>query len=116
MNLEDNTSDIRTIKTTSDYTRKICYCSFFSMLLIIIFIVSPLGKFVWVSTIMKVVILIILGYTIYLNNIQTTMLKNTNAESSDSELSSQLGTNIMCSYVFTLFLCILFIFVIKSFF
>jgi len=116
MDLEDNTDDIRIIKTTSDYTRKICYCSFFSMLLIIIFIVSPLGKFVWVSSIMKIVILVILGYTIYLNSIQTTMLKNTNAESSDSELSSQIGSNIMCSYVFTAFLCILFVFVLKSFF
>jgi hypothetical protein len=116
MNLEDNTSDIRTIKTTSDYTRKICYCSFFSMILIIIFIVSPLGKFLWLSSIMKIAILTILGYTIYLNNIQTTMLKNTNADSSNSELSAQLGTNIMCSYVFTAFLCILFVFVLKTFF
>lgn len=116
MNLEDNQFDMRTIKTSSDYTKTICYCSFFSMILIIIFIVSPLSNFIWVSSVMKISILGILGYTIYLNNIQTSMLKNTNTESADSELSSQLGTNIMCSYVFTAFLCILFGFVIKSFF
>jgi hypothetical protein len=116
MNLETNSEDIRTIKTTSDYTRQICYCSFFSMILIIIFIVSPLGEFVMVSSIMKVCILLILGYTIYLNSIQISMLQNTNNNQTNAEVSVQLSSNIMCSYVFTAFLCLLFIFVVKSFF
>ena len=116
MDLEPNRGDIRTIKTTSDYTRQICYCSFFSMLLIIIFIVSPLGEFVMISSIMKVCVLAILGYTIYLNSIQITMLQNTNNTQTDAEVAAQLSSNIMCSYVFTAFLCLLFIFVVKSFF
>jgi glucan phosphoethanolaminetransferase (alkaline phosphatase superfamily) len=116
MDLATSGGDIRTIKTTSDYTRQICYCSFFSMLLIIIFIVSPLGEFVMVSSIMKVCILLILGYTIYLNSVQISMLQNTNKTQTDAEVSAQLSSNIMCSYVFTAFLCLLFIFVVKSFF
>jgi hypothetical protein len=65
---------------------------------------------------MKSVVLIILGYTIYLNNHQTNMLSLSKNSSQTPEIQSQLSTNIICSYVFTLFLGILLIFVIRSFF
>jgi hypothetical protein len=65
---------------------------------------------------MKIIVLIILGYTIYLNNYQTNILSLSNNASQTPEVQAQLSTNIICSYVFTLFLGILFIFVIKSFF
>jgi hypothetical protein len=68
------------------------------------------------SSIMKIIILIILGYTIYLNSHQTNMLSLSKNASQTPEIQSQLSTNIICSYVFTLFLGILLIFVIKSFF
>jgi hypothetical protein len=64
---------------------------------------------------MKIVVLIILAYTIHLNIIQTNYLKNaTNVANTDIVLS-QLNTNIICSYIFTLFLGLLGIFVVKSF-
>jgi heme/copper-type cytochrome/quinol oxidase subunit 2 len=65
---------------------------------------------------MKVIILIILGYTIYLNNKQTTLLKEASQTITSQEVQSQLNMNIICSYVFTIFIGLLFIFVIKSFF
>jgi hypothetical protein len=99
----------------TDSTKKICTCSAISIILIILFIISPLSNFFITSTIMKIVVLIILAYTIHLNIIQTNYLKNaTNVANTDIVLS-QLNTNIICSYIFTLFLGLLGIFVVKSF-
>ena len=99
----------------TDSTKKICTCSSISIFLIILFIISPLSNFFITSTLMKIVVLIILAYTIHLNMVQTNYLKNaTNVANTDIVLS-QLNTNIMCSYIFTLFLGLLGIFVVKSF-
>lgn len=104
------------IDSSTDVTKKVCLCSFVSIILIVLFIISPLSSFVITSSLMKIVILIILGYTIYLNNYQTNILNLSKNSSQSFEIQSQVSTNIICSYVFTLFLGILFIFVIKSFF
>ena len=104
------------IDSSTDVTKKVCLCSFVSIVLITLFIISPLSSFVITSTFMKIIILIILGYTIYLNNHQTNILSLSKKSSNTPEIQSQLSTNIICSYVFTLFLGILLIFVIKSFF
>jgi hypothetical protein len=99
----------------TDSTKKICTCSAISIALIIIFIISPLSNFFITSTIMKIIVLIILAYTIYLNIIQTNYLKNAANVVKTENVLSQMNTNIMCSYIFTLFLGLLGIFVIKSF-
>ena len=102
--------------TFTDDTKKICSCSAISIFLIIAFIISPLSNFIIASTIVKFVILIILVYTIYLNNKQTNLLRLANTTISSEQLKSQLNINIFCSYVFTLFIGLLIIFIIKSFF
>ena len=99
----------------TDSTKKICTCSAISIFLIILFIISPLSNFFITSTLMKIVVLIILAYTIYLNIIQTNYLKNATNVVNNDIILSQLNTNIMCSYIFTLFLGLLGIFVVKSF-
>ena len=99
----------------TDSTKKICTCSAISIFLIILFIISPLSNFFITSTLMKIVTLIILAYTIYLNIIQTNYLKNATNVVNNDIILSQLNTNIMCSYIFTLFLGLLGIFVVKSF-
>ena len=104
------------IDSSTDVTKKVCLCCFVTIILIVLFIISPLSSFVITSCFMKIVILIILGYTIYLNNHQTNILNLSKNSSQSFEIQSQVSTNIMCSYIFTLFLGILFIFVIKSFF
>jgi hypothetical protein len=108
--------NIKNIKNGSDYTKQICYYTFFAIFLIIVFIISPINKFTLFSKIARVVILFILGYTIYLNNIQTNMLKGSKNAVKDPEFATQLNSNIIASYVFTVFLAILFIFVAKSIF
>jgi hypothetical protein len=65
---------------------------------------------------MKLISLIILGYTIYLILIQTNNLKGIENLNKSEQITSQINTNIICSYIFTIFLVILFISIIKSFF
>ena len=95
-------------------TKKVCLCSFISIALIVLFIITPLSNFVIASNFMKIIILIILGYTIYLNYHQTNLMRLNKSDS--PEISTQMDANIKCSYVFTFFLGLLFIFVIKSLF
>ena len=104
------------VDSSTDVTKKVCLCSFVSIVLIVLFIISPLSSFLMTSSLMKILVLIILGYTIYLNNHQTNILSLSKNASQTLEIQSQLSTNIICSYIFTLFLGILLIFVIKSFF
>ena len=99
----------------TDSTKKICTCSSVSIFLIILFIISPLNNFVMTSMIMKIIILIILVYTIYLNMIQTNYLRTATNVVNSENVMSQLNTNILCSYIFTLFLGLMGIFVIRSF-
>ena len=99
----------------TDSTKKICTCSAISIFLIILFVVSPLSNFFMTSMIMKIIILIILSYTIYLNIIQTNYLRSATNVANSENVVSQLNTNILCSYIFTLFLGVMGIFVIRSF-
>ena len=97
-------------------TKKVCLCSATSIFLIILFIVSPLSNFLTTSLLMKIVTLVILSYTIYLNNKQTQLLREASSLINSEKLKSQLNLNVICSYVFTIFIGLLVIFVIKSFF
>ena len=100
----------------TNITKNICMCSAVSIAIIVFFIISPLSNFFKTSLFMKIIALIILGYTIYLNTKQTNLLRNASITSLTEEVKSQLNINIICSYVFTIFIGLLIIFVIKSFF
>ena len=101
----------------TDITKKMCLCSFVSMTLIILFIISPLSNFFKTSLFMKIISVGVLAYTIYLNFLQTNLLRDVSVNnSSSSDVKSQLNMNIMCSYIFALFLIVLLLFVVKSFF
>ena len=52
----------------TDVTKNICMCTMVSIIIIILFIVSPLSNFFKTSLFMKVISLIVLGYIIFLNN------------------------------------------------
>jgi capsular polysaccharide biosynthesis protein len=65
---------------------------------------------------MKILALLLMLYTIYLNITQTDLLRKANLYSKNENVKSQLNINIICSYVFTLFLGLLIIFLVKSFF
>lgn len=97
-------------------TKKVCICSATSIFIIILFIISPLSNFFKTSLFMKIVALLLLVYTIYLNIQQTNLLKMATQLTNSDPLKGQLSTNLICSYIFTLFIGLLAIFVIKSFF
>ena len=100
----------------TDTTKNICSCTLISIVLIIFFIISPLSNFFKTSFFFKIIILFILFYIIYLNNHQTNILRNViNKTNFSSEIYSYLNTNIYCSYIFTIFIGLLIIFVIKTF-
>jgi hypothetical protein len=100
----------------TDSTKKVCICSATSIFIIVLFIISPLSNLFKTSLFMKLIALILLIYTIYLNNHQTNLLRNASQSNNSDEIKSQLNMNILCSYVFTLFLGLLIIFLFKSFF
>ena len=100
----------------TDSTKSICICTAASITIIILFVLSPLSNFFKTSSFMKLVSIIILGYTIYLNTIQTDYLRRATNSTSAENVKSQLNINIICSYIFTLFMGLLVIFVVKSFF
>ena len=100
----------------TDETKKICLCSATSIILILLFIISPLSNFFTTSLLMKIVTVFILIYTIYLNNKQTELLRESSLLINSEKLKAQLNLNIICSFVFTIFIGLLVIFVVKSFF
>ena len=100
----------------TDVTKNICMCSAFSIGIIVLFIISPLSNFFRTSLFMKLIAIIILSYTLFLNNKQTNLLRSANLSANSEKIKSQLNINIICSYVFSLFIGLLIIFVIKSFF
>jgi len=100
----------------TDITKNICMCTAVSIAIIVLFIITPLNKFIKTSVFMKIIALIILVYTIYLNSKQTNLLRDASSKSITEQIKSQLTINIMCSYVFTIFIGLLVIFIVKSFF
>jgi hypothetical protein len=75
-----------------------------------------LSKFFKTSLFMKVVSLLLMIYTIYLNNTQIDSLRKAVSNSKSEQIKSQLNMNLLCSYIFTIFIGLLIIFVTKSFF
>jgi len=96
-------------------TRQICVCSVLSILIIVLFILSPLSQMIKVSIFMKIIVFILLGYTVYLNISQSIYLQNANQYVKSQNTKDQLKLNIICSYTYSVFLLILLFFVFKSF-
>ena len=100
----------------TDETKKVCMCSAISIFIIILFVISPLSNFFKTSTFMKLIALVLMGYTLFLNNTQSSLLRSAYLPSNTPQVNSQLNINIICSYVFSIFIGLLIIFVVKSFF
>jgi hypothetical protein len=97
-----------------DITKKICLFSFISIILIILFILSPLQHWIGISFFVKIIVLFLLGYTIFLSLLQSNVLKTYFLNNSSSSLNSPININLLFSYVFTLFLGILFLFILRN--
>ena len=98
----------------TDTTKKLCNYSSISMFLLVLVFISPLRNIFILSTIMKIITLCLLVYIFYMNIKQTNYLKMAGNTVMTPDVSSQLSMNIICSYVFTLFIGFLIIFVVKN--
>ena len=95
-----------------DVTKKVCMASFLSIGLILFFIIAkPAGAiYVWA---LKILIVSVIGFAIYLNQRQTNNLHNSETNSESAEYKSQLNTNILCSYMFSFSLILLMFFIVS---
>ena len=100
----------------SDKSKKICMCTFISMVLIIIFMVSPISNLIKTSAFMKVIILILLFYTVKLNLEQIGVLRASVNNVSSQQVMQQINLNTICGYAFIVFVGVLILLIIKSFF
>jgi hypothetical protein len=96
----------------------VCMCLGLSVIFIILFMMTPLNSFILSSIFGKVVILTLLGYTLYYNTQQTNkFVNNFNINIFDENSNwNPLKTNILCSYIFSLFLLVLILSVIRKIF
>lgn len=99
----------------SNSTKKVCICTATSIFIIVLFIISPLSNFFKTSFLMKIISIFLLIYTIYLNIIQIESLRKAILNIKSENIQSHLYKNLWCNYIFTIFIGILIIFVIKSF-
>jgi hypothetical protein len=97
-------------------TQNVCMCLGISIFFIILFMMTPLNSFLLSSIFGKVIILTLLGYTLYYNISQTNKFSNNFNISLTGGNWDVLKTNIVCSYVFSLFLLVLMVSVIRKIF
>jgi len=87
-----------------------------SAFLIILFMMTPLNSFILSSIIGKLIILLLLGYTIYYNITKTNKFANSFNIDMMSDSWDPVKTNIACSYIFSGFLLILMLTVLQKLF
>lgn len=116
INVQESSKTSILIVQYAKATQNVCMCLSISIFLIILFILSPLNKFLLTSIFGKVVILLLLGFTIFYNVTQTNKFSNDFNVSISSGNWDTVKTNVVYSYVFSIFLMILFVTVLKSLF
>ena len=102
----------------SKATQNVCLCLGLSIIFIVLFMMTPLNSFLLSSIFGKVIILTLLGYTLYYNTQQTNkFVKNFNINIwNENSNWNPLKTNVLCSYIFSIFLLVLIISVIRKMF
>jgi len=97
-------------------TQNVCLCISISAFLILLFIMTPLNSFLLSSIFGKVIILTLLGYTVFYNVTKTNKFaKNFNVELTSGGWDP-IKTNIASSYIFTGFLLVLMLAVLQQLF
>jgi flagellar biosynthesis component FlhA len=94
-------------------TQNVALCLGISIFLILLFMMTPLNQFLLSSIFGKVIILTLLGYTIYYNTTKTQQFASHFGISLTSGNWDTLKTNVVCSYIFSLFLLVLLFSVIR---
>lgn len=95
-------------------TQNVCISVALSIFFIILFMMTPLNTFLLSSIFGKVIILTLLGYSFYYNITKTNKFYNDFNITLTSGSWDPLKTNITCSYIFSLFLLVLILSVIRK--
>jgi hypothetical protein len=95
------------------YTKNICLSSTISIILILIFILSPLKKIFLISYFCKFIIILICIYIFCESIRQISMLKNLDSSLHSNEMNLHINSNLFCSYLFIIFIGLLIINLIK---
>lgn len=104
------------IQTYVKSSQHICICSTLSIVLILLFMISPLNQFFMTSIFGKTMILLLLGYTLFYNIQLTNKLsKEMNVYLLDNSWSP-VKPNIICSWIFSLFLVVLILSILRMLF
>jgi hypothetical protein len=97
-----------------------CICISISIVIIILFFLTPLSNFLLVSIIGKIITIIILSYAFITNTVSTynvskkldvSLFSDPNYTTSES---TNIKTNIVCSYIFSIFIFILILMITKK--
>lgn len=97
-------------------TQNICLSTLISILLIFFIVISPLKQFIMASFIGKLIIIILLAFILYFNIILTNKFSNNLNISLINGQWNILKTNLTCSYIFSLFLFILILSILRCLF
>jgi hypothetical protein len=97
-------------------SKQVSICTTISLILLFVFILTPLSSYVTMCFITKIIVFIILAYALYQNlNITYKFSKATNISYLDGN-SSDIKNNMICSYVYSIFILFLMITVVRSIF
>jgi hypothetical protein len=96
-----------TITEYTKSTQNVCMCLAISTFLITLFMMTPLNSLILSSIIGKIIILFLLGYAVFYNLKVTQRFSNELNIKLTSGNWNTIKTNIICSYIFTIFLLIL---------
>lgn len=108
-----NTNSSSMIVQFAKSTQNVCMCLGISVLLIILFMMTPLNSFLISSLFGKITVLILLSYALYYNIVQTNRFSN-NFNLHILNDRSPVTINILCSHVFSFFLLVLILSVIRK--
>lgn len=93
-------------------TKSVSLCITCAILLIFVFVISPLKNRLILSSIVKIIIILILAYALFINTASTwTFSKNTNLFAGGW---NSLKTNILGSYIFSLFIFFLILSILRK--
>ena len=97
-------------------SKQVCICTTVSIFLILLFIVSPLNRVFMASILGKCAIVLILAFALYKNY---TITKSFSSETNTTVMGTGPWTNtkmnITCSYLFSFFIFVLLISVLRKF-
>ena len=100
----------------SDNTKYVCILTILGLFLIITLIISPLNIIGWRLNVGKIVIILLLGYALYYNFSEThNFLKSVEGIFDNPEFAG-IRNNMLLSHLFSLFILILIMYIIKTIF